>query len=81
VVADLTTGQSDSVPKALRPGGRKRVVEATPSREEAVLLGCTQQESTDNSVALVMVTTGPMPAVLVGSPLPTPVPTPWSSPD
>jgi hypothetical protein len=87
VVAEYSAGQTDSAPKAPRPAARRRVVEAAPSREEeagreeAVPLGRSQQRITENPVALPLVTTGPLPAILVGSPLPTAAPTPRSSPD
>jgi hypothetical protein len=111
VMANTATGQSDVV-KVPRPVGRRRLVEAAPSREEAagrqeaiplgrqevislgqheaillgrqeviplgqqeaILLGQTEQEGSGTTATATMVTTGPLPGVLVRSPLSTPAP-------
>jgi hypothetical protein len=70
VVVDLMVGQSNSAPIAPRPGGRIRVVEAAPSREE--------EADREEAVPAAMVTTSSLPMILIGSPLL--IPTPRSTP-
>jgi hypothetical protein len=88
VMANTAAGQLDVV-KVPRPVGRRRLVEAAPSREEAagrqeaiplgrqeaIPLGLTEQEGSGTAATATMVTTGLLPGVLVGSLLSTPAPT------
>jgi hypothetical protein len=81
VMANTLASQSDAPTKAPRPARRRWVVKAAPSREEearqqeAIPLGLMEQEGNCTTAVPAIVTSGPLPRVLVRSPLNTPAPT------